>query len=285
MSIFNATSKYILDGSWIGVGALADPTVAIAVAKSQAWANGTGNNQANQFFQVSTSASATPKVYDLTGGITDDFGDTITFTKIKEIMILNKSVVAGEVLTIGGNFMSAIGGGAAVKATGTLTLTGNAGNTETVVIDGKTYTFQTSLTNTNGNVFIGGNASASLDNLIAAINLQVGAGTEYAAATTIHSTVTALASAGDTMIVTAKTAGIAGSSLTTTEGLGSGSWGGDTMSGGLSTSQTIILGPSNRFVVTNPIDEYAVTDGSQDSISIDPGADTINFDMILIGTV
>ena len=284
MSIFNATSQYRLDGSWTGVGALSNPTVAISVAKSQAWGNGTGDNQANQFFQVSTSASASAKVYDLTGGETDDFGNTITFTKIKEMMVLNKSTVAGKVLTIGGNFMSAIGGGAAVKATGTLTLTGNAANTETVVIGGKTYTFQTSLTNTNGNVFIGGNAAASLDNLIAAINLQVGSGTEYAAATTIHSSVTALAGAGDTMDITAKTAGTAGNSITTTETV-TGSWGGATMSGGLSTSQTHILGPGNRFVATNPIDEYSVTDGSQDSISIDPGSDTINFDMVLIGTI
>ena len=114
----------------------------------------------------------------------------------------------------------------------TLTLTGNAADTNTVVIDAKIYTFQTVLTNTDGNVFIGATASDSIDNLIAAITLGAGAGTLYAAATSFHPTVTVEAAAGDTMLAEAKQGGTAGNSIATTETLVSGSWGDTTMSGG-----------------------------------------------------
>jgi hypothetical protein len=127
-----------------------------------------------------------------------------------------------------------------VAATGTLTLTGNAANTETVTIDTKTYTFQTVLTDVDGNVLIGATASDSIDNLIAAITLGAGSGTLYAASTTVHPTVTAAAGAGDTMDATAKVQGTAGNTIATTETLGSGSWGGATLSGG--AGDLVILG-------------------------------------------
>lgn len=122
---------------------------------------------------------------------------------------------------------------APVAASGVLTLTGNVLNTETVTIGTKVYTFQTVLTDVDGNVLIGATASDSLDNLIAAITLGAGAGTLYAASTTLHPTVTAAAGAGDTMDATAKVAGPAGNAIVTTETIATtGSWGGATLSGG-----------------------------------------------------
>ncbi len=129
----------------------------------------------------------------------------------------------------------------ALRATGVLTLTGQPLNNETVVMDGKTYTFQTSLTDTDGNVLIGATASDSLDNLIAAIGLWDGAGTLYAASTVIHPSIYALAGTGDIMDVTAKAPGTAGNSLATTEGLTNGSWGGGTLSGGTNGDTYIIF--------------------------------------------
>ena len=126
----------------------------------------------------------------------------------------------------------AANGTAPVAATGVLTLTGNALNSQTVTIDTKVYTFQTTLTNVDGNVLIGATASDSLDNLIAAITLGAGAGTTYATSTTEHPTVTAAAGAGDTMDVTAKTAGTSGNSIATTETLTNGSWANATLTGG-----------------------------------------------------
>jgi hypothetical protein len=126
--------------------------------------------------------------------------------------------------------VSAIQEGAA--AVGTLTLTGNAGNGQTVTIGTKVYTFQTTLTDVDGNVLIGATASNSIDNLIAAINLAAGAGTLYAASTAFNQFVTAVAGTGDTMDVTARSPGTSGNTIATTETLSSGSWGGATLSGG-----------------------------------------------------
>lgn len=117
-------------------------------------------------------------------------------------------------------------------ATGILTLAGNAVDGEKVTINGKAYTFQDTLTDVDGNVFIEATASDSIDNLIAAITLGAGSGTKYAAAMTLHSTVTATAGSGDTMDAAAKTPGPDGNSIATTETLGSGSWGAATLSGG-----------------------------------------------------
>lgn len=121
-----------------------------------------------------------------------------------------------------------------VAASETLTFAGNAGNTETVTIDAKVYTFQTVLTDVDGNVLIGATADDTINNLIAAINLtDTGKGVIYAATMTLHPTATAAAGAGDTMDATAKTTGTGGDAIATTETMASGSWGDVTMGGGV----------------------------------------------------
>lgn len=121
-------------------------------------------------------------------------------------------------------------------ATGTLTFTGQPANGDTVTIGAKTYTFQTVLTNVDGNVFIGANLAASISNLAAAITLGAGSGTAYAAATTLNTDVTATAGA-TTLVITAKVGGTSGNSITTTETSANASWGGATMSGGSAGSR------------------------------------------------
>lgn len=121
-------------------------------------------------------------------------------------------------------------------ASGVLTSSANYANTETVTINGKVYTFQTVLTNVDGNVFIGASEAASLTNLANAINGSGGTpGTDYAALTTAHPTVTA-ATGTHTVTVTAKTAGSAGNALTTTETSATAAWGGATLTGGLTSN-------------------------------------------------
>lgn len=115
-----------------------------------------------------------------------------------------------------------------ITGLGTLTLTGLPLDTETVVIGTKTYTFQDTLTDVDGNVKIGASASDSIDNLIAAINLGAGAGTAYAASMTANTGFTAEAGAGDTMRLYDEES----SAGATTETLTNGSWGGaNTVSG------------------------------------------------------
>lgn len=127
------------------------------------------------------------------------------------------------------------------NAAGTLTLSGNAADTETVTIGAKTYTFQASLTNTDGNVLVGATALDSINNLRQAINLEpAGAGVVYAAATVVHPTARAVNGAGNTLVARAKTPGTGGNALATTETMGSGAWGGATMSGGGTNAWTLL---------------------------------------------
>jgi hypothetical protein len=111
---------------------------------------------------------------------------------------------------------------------GVLTLSGLPLDTETVTIGSKVYTFQTVLTDVDGNVLIGASASESLDNLIAAINLTAGAGTIYAASMTNPNNVLAAAGSGDTMDLYDNDS----LTLATTETLTNGSWGAATITAG-----------------------------------------------------
>lgn len=111
-------------------------------------------------------------------------------------------------------------------ARGVLTLTGLPLDTKTVTIGAKIYTFQTALTNVDGNVFIGASASDALDNLSAAMNLTAGAGTAYAAATTAHpDAITAQPLDGDVLGVGGGTSGIQATTTTLTNG----AWGQTTL--------------------------------------------------------
>lgn len=121
-----------------------------------------------------------------------------------------------------------------VQATEVLTQTGQPADTNTVVVGADTYTFQTSLTDVDGNVLIGATAAESLTNLIAHINLEAGAGTLYAASGTVNPDATAALDPLDAtkMIVTAKVAGVAGNSLASTETHANAAFGDTTFSGG-----------------------------------------------------
>lgn len=123
------------------------------------------------------------------------------------------------------------------KATGTLTSTGTApANGATVTIDGKVYTFQTTLTNVDGNVLIGASAAVALDNLQAAVNGAAGAGTTYAAATVTHPTVDATTNTNTTQVFAAKNIGAYGNTIATAETSANLSFGAATLTGGSNTT-------------------------------------------------
>lgn len=126
-----------------------------------------------------------------------------------------------------------------IAASKALTISAITGaNTQTVVIGGQTYTFNTSLTNTANNVLIGADATAMGNNLAAAINAGAGAGTTYGTGTVANASVTATADTG-VVTVTAKTSGSGGNAVTISETLTNGAWAGGatTLSGG-STADT-----------------------------------------------
>ena len=110
-------------------------------------------------------------------------------------------------------------------AQGTLSMTITPINGETVTVDGKTYTFQTVLTDVDGNVAIGGSLAQAKLNLVAAISAQAGgagAGTQYAASMTPHPSVLIADFSGDDAVLTARESGTGGNLIATTETLSNG---------------------------------------------------------------
>lgn len=106
-----------------------------------------------------------------------------------------------------------------------LRYTGQPTDGETVEIDGKTYTFQDTLTDVDGNVQIGATADDSFDNLAAAIDLSGTAGTDYATSMTAHPAVDAANdAANDFMTATAETPGDAGNAITVSTTVTNAEW-------------------------------------------------------------
>lgn len=155
-------------------------------------------------------------------------GETVTFGgQVFEVDTTSASGITA------GNVRVNLSGGSTATAVGTLTSSGNFTDTQTVTIGSKVYTFQTTLTNVDGNVLIGADRTASHANLKAAINLEAGAGTTYATAMTLHPTVTATSATATTTVVAAKIPGTVGNAIATTETQTNASWGGSTLASGV----------------------------------------------------
>ena len=124
--------------------------------------------------------------------------------------------------------------GELIAATGTLTLTGQPLDTETVTLGSVTYTFLTVFVDAANNILIGADQAASLNNLAAAINQEAGAGTLYGTATVFNpdARMNDLASTSE-KLATARIPGTAGNSLASTETLTNGAWSAATLLGGL----------------------------------------------------
>jgi len=172
-----------------------------------------------------------------------------------------------------------------VRAVGYLSFTGNPANSDTVTIDAKVYTFQTTLTNVDGNVKIGATLKDTIANLFNAIGLAGGVpGTDYAAAMTAHPTVDAVDRSATVLMVRAKAGGTAGNALATTESGTATSWGGATLSGGAAGTplqQIRYTGESINFNIENTQSEElrpdrVETDLVQTSAS---GGGDINFEL------
>ncbi len=114
------------------------------------------------------------------------------------------------------------GAGTAVAAAGTLTMDTQPTDADDYTIDVKTYVFEDSLTDVNGNVNVGGTLAQAKLNLVAALDLSGTAGTDYALSMTAHPTVNAAAFIADDAVLTALVAGRAGNDIATTENFTAG---------------------------------------------------------------
>ena len=97
-------------------------------------------------------------------------------------------------------------------------------NGETLVVAGKTYTFQDTLTDADGNVHIGADIAATVTNFVAAVNLSnegesaVGAGTDYAASMTRNTDVHAQLTSATVVTMVAHAPGTQGNLIPMTIG-------------------------------------------------------------------
>lgn len=131
----------------------------------------------------------------------------------------------------------------AVAATGVLTNTDVVVTTNTVVVGGKTYTFQATLTNVDGNVQMGaaGAVAESFQNLLNAINLTGTPGTDYATLMTKNKQVRCTSAALLVLNVQATVVGTVGNLIASTAGLDNGAWGAVTLENGAGDSDEVAL--------------------------------------------
>ena len=105
-----------------------------------------------------------------------------------------------------------------------LTVTGQPANAQTITLGSKVYTFQTVLTNSDGNVFIGATLAITLANLLAALNLAAGSGTLYAAATTKAPLASGVGSTATTLTVGARRNGMSGNLVKVSTNVTGATW-------------------------------------------------------------
>ena len=129
-----------------------------------------------------------------------------------------------------------------VRATQTLTSSAAPADTNTVTIGGKVYTFQTTLTNVDGNVLIGVSEATSLQNLRDAVNLTGTPGTQYAAAMTKNKQVHCPTAIGaHTLVFEALMPGTVGNLIVSTETHANASFGAGTLASGTGSAHADLL--------------------------------------------
>ena len=133
---------------------------------------------------------------------------------------------------------------ALVASVGTLDMPANPLDTETVVIGATTYTFQTVLVDEANNVFIGATAEDSLDNLLAAVNAEAGAGTLYGTGTVLNVSAFLVDLPDEQVLATARTPGAGGNTVVSTTTVTGASWDDTTLLGGLD------IPPNSEFVMS-----------------------------------
>lgn len=101
----------------------------------------------------------------------------------------------------------------AIAAQGTLTLSIQPLDSDTITVDGKTYLFENVLVDIDGHVQIGGTLANTQANLVSAFDLSGVAGVDYATSTIAHPTVDLAAFAANQAVLTAKVAGNAANAI------------------------------------------------------------------------
>lgn len=98
---FSGRVQINVTGTYSKAGDLSTAKDRLEKAFEQLFTNGTGSGQANKQFHDARSLEAgANESLDLAGGLTDTFGNSLTFTKIKFLLIANTSTT--QTLSVGG---------------------------------------------------------------------------------------------------------------------------------------------------------------------------------------
>jgi phage tail sheath gpL-like len=141
----------------------------------------------------------------------------------------------------------------AVNAVGTLTFTGVVADTQLVTIGSDIYEFDTNSTITSGHIAVDVSGGVTAPEAVTALVAAITANTS--------SVVTAVDGTGDTVVATAKIAGVIGNSIVTTETCTNGSWGDTTLKTGVDGTVTTSIGlqfeDSSYYYLTNAVNSTA----------------------------
>lgn len=112
MGTFIGTATFQLEASYAKASDLSALEEKVSYSNSPiTYSNGTGANQANTYFSDTRTLAATNESFDM-NALVDKYGDTLVNTKIRLLFIRHKGTVAGQSLSLSGNFMSSIISGA-----------------------------------------------------------------------------------------------------------------------------------------------------------------------------
>lgn len=189
---------------------------------------------AYEFAPGGTATAAATNLIAKLIAATDAELQVCSYTRSGAVITLTygNSGTAGNAVTIAGTYRVGVAASGTINATA-----GIPADNDTFVLNGKTYTFKTTLSNTDGFVLIGASATTAIANLVAAVTLGAGAGTTYAAATTAPTGITAAVSSPATVAtITATAVGTAGNSLTLAKTGTNLAVSGATLSGGVAIS-------------------------------------------------
>lgn len=95
------TLNLILSHTFTNVLDLASPVESFRLDAGDTLANGTGSSQADVVWHDTRTLAATSENLDLAGSLTNSYGTTVTFAKVKGIFIHNKATTTAFNLTVG----------------------------------------------------------------------------------------------------------------------------------------------------------------------------------------
>lgn len=193
-------------------------------------------------------------------------GTPVNAVAASKVLTIGTKPVNEATVTIGSNvyrFMSELGAG--VAATGTLTFNSELPHDgDTVILGSQTYTFKTALSTeptVANEILIEATVTATIDNLIAAVDDGAGEGTKYSVDTVSQGMVTCTKPTADTFLVTYDTVGFLGNQYDTAGTLTHATWGAATLAGGIDAqaANDVLIGANVEESIDNLV--LAITAG------------------------